>query len=142
MPFWKNIQKKIKITTADAWFSKYIRLRDAYHNGYVSCVTCGKAKHWKEMHCGHFVTREKLATRFHEKNSHAQCESCNCFKSGEQAKPALAIDRMYGVGTAQMLIDLGDVRGQKKHTKEDLKYLSDKYRTMAKSEAREKGIEL
>ena len=138
--FWKTTSVKIKITTADAWFSKYIRLRDAYDNGYASCVTCGKPYHWREMHCGHFVTRDKMSTRFHEWNSHAQCESCNLFRKGEQARHALRIDKMYGPGKAQMLVDLGDVKSAM--AREDYKLMANKYRIMAKEEAKKKGIEL
>jgi len=60
----KSIRQLIK--TADRWFSKYIRLKAADANGYVQCVTCGKAIPWnKGCHAGHFVVRQwvRLAGR-------------------------------------------------------------------------------
>jgi len=140
--FWKQDKKKIKITTADSWFSKFIRLSDAYGNGYVSCITCGKPYLWKEIQCGHFVTRDRSMTRFNEQNCNPQCVSCNCFHNGEQAKHALVIDKKYGEGTAQKLIDLGDIRGQKQHDQFSLKQISDEYRIKAKKLAQKKGLEL
>ena len=141
--FWKqDTNKIIKITTADRWFSYYTRLVDSNGNGYVQCVTCKKWFFWKYVQCGHFVTREKPATRFNEQNCNPQCESCNCFHDGEQGKHALAIDKKYGSGTAQRLVDLGDIRGQKVHDQYTLKLISDEYRLKAKALAKERGLEI
>ena len=32
------------------------------------------------MHCGHYISRGILITRFDENNCNAQCESCNLWK--------------------------------------------------------------
>ena len=90
----------------DKIFSLYIRIRDA-DNGIVSCVTCGKTKHYKDgMHCGHFQSRRHKATRWNEKNCHTQCAGCNTFNQGEQYIHAKYIDNRYGNGTAQELEQL------------------------------------
>ncbi len=142
--FPKKSRSKIKITTPDKHFSKFIRLRDIVEGEYCMCITCGKPIHWKhEAQAGHFATRGKLPTRFNEKNCHAQCAQCNCFGAGEQAKHAIAIDEKYGDGTAKMLIDLSEIRGgQKVYTKISLKNISDEYRHKAKDMATQKGVEL
>ena len=146
MPISKTDQigkhRKIKIITPDKWFSKFIRIRDAIENGYGPCITCGKWIYWKAGHCGHFATRNHVMTRFNEQNAHLQCIECNTFKSGEQAKHAIAIDKLYGIGTAEVLIGLSEARGQKAYTKLALKSISDEYRKKTKVLAKEKGIKL
>jgi len=47
---------------ADKVFSRYIRRKYADKNGNVSCITCGVTKHWKEMDCGHYISRNHLST--------------------------------------------------------------------------------
>ncbi len=136
--FYKKSQSKIKISLADKWFSFFIRLRDTYDNGLARCVTCNKPEQVKYMDCGHFITREKPNTRFNEKNSHAQCKACNNFGKGEQAKHAIRIDELYGVGTAFNLSNLGDVRGGKN----DLAVVAKEYRLKANALAKEKGFKL
>lgn len=132
---------KIKRTTADKWFSLFIRLRDIKTGEYCACVTCNKMLHWKyDAECGHYATRGKPMTRFNEQNCHAQCHNCNGNNHGEQAKHGFAIDRMYGNGTAKMLIDLSEVRGQKVHTKVSLKEIATEYRLKAKSLAKKRGV--
>src|SRR6056297_2658985 len=94
--FWKD--KAIKL------HSYWIRQRETDGDwGYVGCVTCGQTLHWKNMDCGHFMSRRHEATFFDEKNSHAQCSKCNNWGAGEQFKHAKAIDKMYGEGTARIL---------------------------------------
>jgi len=92
--------------TCDEWFSKYIRLRDANHNGLCRCITCSTVKHWSDMDCGHFQSRRFTATRWEEKNAHAQCQSCNNYGSGEQYRHGIEIDSLYGAGTAQELEEM------------------------------------
>ena len=65
----KLTRRKI-VKKLDAIFSQYIRLKDADHNGNVTCFTCGKVEHYKKgMQCGHFQSRKHLATRFDEENN-------------------------------------------------------------------------
>ena len=126
--------------TADKWFSLYIRLRTADENGMVKCVTCGKVAHYKEMDCGHFVTRNHKATRYREDNCHVQDTSCNQFKKGEQYLHGQYIDLKYGEGTADFLIHLGNK--PYKRTKLDYEILIQDYKFKAKQEAERLGIKL
>lgn len=147
MPFGKSSQcgwgRKMRRTVADIWFSTYIRLRDIKHGEHCRCITCQKLIHWKyDADCGHYATREKPMTRFHEQNCHAQCKSCNSYKKGEQAKHGFAIDKKYGPGTAKMLIDLSEIRGQKTHTGISLKEIAKKYRIKTKNLAKKRGVVL
>lgn len=84
----------------DKVFSEYNRKKYANQNGEVSCYTCGKTKHWKEMHNGHFVSRGYLATRFDENNCRVQCPGCNLFGGGRTAVFATKLDQELGEGTA------------------------------------------
>lgn len=101
------------IKKLDLIFSKYIRIRDADKNGICRCVTCSKRFFWKEGDAGHFVHRDRKATRFDTRNCHAQCSYCNRFRSGNQYLHGEAIDRICGNGTAAILQALGRARGTK-----------------------------
>lgn len=72
----------MNIEKADKVFSEYIRRRDADGNGFVKCCTCDHIAHWKEMHCGHFVSRNNLSVRWNDLNAHAQCPVCNTTRGG------------------------------------------------------------
>lgn len=87
----------------DKVFSEYVRRKDADLNGNVSCFTCGKVSHWKDMQCGHFQSRKHYATRWDEQNCQIQCSGCNIFRSGEQFKFGKSLDITYGDGTAESL---------------------------------------
>jgi hypothetical protein len=102
--------RKNLIRTLDEVFSVFIRLRDSGANGICFCITCGRPFMWKELDCGHIVTRDRKATRYEEKNCHAQCKWCNNHHKGEQATHGIRIDRLYGAGTAEGLIEKGRVR--------------------------------
>ena len=124
--------------TADKWFSLYIRLRDADENGMVMCVTCRKIAHYKEMDCGHFVTRNHKMTRFREDNCNVQCTSCNQFKKGEQFLHGYYIDKKYGKGTAETLVFLGKQPYPRKRI--DFEYLIEEYKQKAREQAEILGI--
>lgn len=66
----------------DTVFSKFIRLRVADDLGYCECFTCGDRQHWKEMDCGHYISRGNLITRFSDVNCQVQCKKCNQLLSG------------------------------------------------------------
>jgi hypothetical protein len=80
----KKTQKKSKglPTTAklkkelDRVFSIYIRLKFPKR-----CYTCGKVD--VTLQCGHFVSRQYLATRWSEDNCRPQCVGCNMFGNGQ-----------------------------------------------------------
>jgi len=86
--------------TLDKWFSLYIRKRDT--PGF--CVTCGAWIEFEDSDCGHFISRDRIATRWNDKNAHAQCRKCNRFQSGKQYEHGLKVDEKHGKGTAEMLL--------------------------------------
>ena len=64
---------------ADAAMSIYIRTKYANQHGLVNCITCDTIKPISQMHCAHFISRKREATRFVEENCHPACPSCNTF---------------------------------------------------------------
>ena len=80
-------------------FSIFIRLRDANEDGMCTCITCGRMNHWKKMDCGHGIGRQHWATRYNEKNNHAQCKPCNGFEGGKREVYKIEVDKRYGAGT-------------------------------------------
>lgn len=96
---------KIKL---DKVHSLWIRMKDADDNGMVFCYTCPEFKHYKEMDCGHFITRNRLSIRWDERNTAPQCKGCNIFRNGEQYLFGLGIDKEFGKGTVEKLQDLAN----------------------------------
>ena len=120
----KRKTKTIGKLKKEAWIllSKYIRLKYADKDGYVSCVTCpppGTRKHWKEMQAGHFVPRGRgNACYLLEENIHPQCHRCNINLSGNPSAYAKYIKDMYGSEKIDELEMLG--RTTKKFTTKEL----------------------
>lgn len=66
------------VESAAVLLQLYVRLKAADGNGYVSCVTCGVTRHYKdEMQGAHFIERTWLATKLMGENVHPCCSSCN-----------------------------------------------------------------
>ena len=131
-------QPKDLFGTLDRIFSLFIRLRDADNSGYCCCITCGKIFHWKNGDAGHFIPRDRHATRYNTKNVNFQCLHCNRFRSGEQYAHGIAIDKKYGTGTADQLKLLSQ---SKAHLKDFwLQYHIDLYRQKVKQLKKEKGL--
>lgn len=87
--FEKQAQKEIKedglsdlVEILDQVFSRYIRLKYADKDGYVTCFISGTRHHWKEIDNGHFIPRSNMFLRFDERN----CRPCsiteNRYKDG------------------------------------------------------------
>ena len=93
---------------ADRLFSLWVRQGGAV-DGVSRCVTCGTPHPWRSIHCGHFMSRGRESTRYHEKNTGCQCVSCNTFDQGRQFEFGLYIDKRYGAGTAEKLSILSKV---------------------------------
>ena len=100
----KKTKRQRIIQKLDKAFSHFVRQRDADDDGYINCITCGKNKHWKEVDCGHFQSRRYMATRWHEKNASAQCKGCNI--TGEQYIHGVELDKKWGEGTAEEMVQL------------------------------------
>jgi hypothetical protein len=98
--------RKTLINKADKIFSEYIRRRYTNDNGITECYTCGKKDHWKELQCGHFMSRKHYSTRWNETNCQVQCAGCNVFRYGEQYKFGRNLDIEFGNGTADDLHQL------------------------------------
>lgn len=67
---------------ADALLSNYVRRSNADDSGYAECITCGKHDNWKDMDCGHYITRAVLSTRYDLTNVAPQCRECNRLHNG------------------------------------------------------------
>lgn len=86
----------MKRTTADKWFSEFIRMRYADYRGYVECFTCGKIGFWRHFDCGHYVKRQFQSLRFNEINCQVQCKYCNHYLQGNDAKFRANLINLYG----------------------------------------------
>jgi hypothetical protein len=128
---------KVSEETLWRWFSIYIRLRDCDKNGYCRCITTGKIDHWKNMDAGHFISRRHKATKYDERNVYAQSRGSNRFNQGEQFKFGLAIDKIHGKGTAELL--LAKSKLPYKELEIERKMRLEEYKKTARILAKEKG---
>ena len=93
MPRPKSYQKLKR--DLDQIFSLFIRHRNS-KGEYNQCFTCAGWYLIKDLHCGHYVSRTYIGTRWDEKNCQPQCKSCNLFHQGRADEFALALIRIYG----------------------------------------------
>jgi hypothetical protein len=91
------------VKALDRVFSEFIRLTYADYRGYCVCVTCGSQHHWKDLDCGHYISRIHKATRWNTQNTHPQCKICNRLHGGEAIGHGMRIDQLYGEGTTERL---------------------------------------
>lgn len=80
----------------DGVFSQWVRRKDATSGGLAVCVTCHKVASWKELQCGHYVSRVYLSTRWDERNAAVQCGACNVLRRGNYAEYTAFMLRKYG----------------------------------------------
>ena len=109
----------------DKWFSLFIRQRDNF-----ICFTCDKRGDRTNIQCGHFIPRQYNATRYHEKNNHAQCYACNMLYNGQPGEYALRLQAKYGDGIIKELNDLR--RTTKQFFIPELESLIEKYKSLVK----------
>jgi len=114
-------KKTIGQLKKDRWklMSEYIRLKYSDDNGYVSCVTCGTTKHYKDgIHAGHFEPKAKgNAVYFVEENIHPQCYRCNMNLEGNRTQYYPFMLDMYGQETIDWLAELA--KSELKFTRSD-----------------------
>lgn len=84
-------------------FSTYIRLRDADEQGFCKCFTCGFTADWKRFDAGHGIGRQHKATKYDERNNHAQCKRCNGFEGGKREVYKEEVNKRYGPQTWEKL---------------------------------------
>jgi len=93
---------------ADTVFSKSVRYRFARKidgEWIGECITCKVRKPIKQLQCGHFMSRQYNATRFDRKNCASQCYGCNVMQQGRQYIFGIELDKLYGEGTANELLE-------------------------------------
>ena len=80
--------------------SLYSRLKFADNNGYVSCITCGQVKHYKEMNAGHLKHGVLDYDHF---NIAPQCVGCNKWNSGRLDRYSEWLIKTYGLAEFENL---------------------------------------
>jgi len=96
------VANKQLIKKLDKIFSQYIRLRDS-KDGHFVCCSCGHLKPYSLADAGHFINRRWMATRWDERNVHAQCSSCNRFDEGNLTGYYRFMLEKYGQQTIDIL---------------------------------------
>lgn len=136
----KKKRESVKQLKSKLWtvFSKFVRIRDADREGFITCITSGARMWWQQSQAGHFMSRRYNATFIHEKNVHAQSPHSNMFLAGEQYIYGKRLDELYGQGTADEMVRLS--KTEFKFTIEWLKEKTDYYTKEVERMRREKGL--
>ncbi|MDC7224234.1 MAG: recombination protein NinG [Spirochaetales bacterium] len=94
-------KRRAAIDYADKEFSLYIKTRDGNR-----CIICAKVG---AVDCAHYVSREKLGTRWHEQNGNALCRGCHSdeHQYGDDAYTE-AIRRRHGKDAPECLTLAGN----------------------------------
>lgn len=128
----------MSLKTADKWFSKFIRIRDADENGIIICISCGKPVHWTKADAGHFIKRQFKSLRYNEKNVNGQCRKCNWLLQGNDINYAKGLVKKYGEGI------LDELLATKNRTlplgRFELKHIADYYRMKFNQLKKLKGL--
>jgi len=130
-------QKLVK--DLDKVFSLFIRMRASDENGYATCFTCGQRKKYREGDAGHFISRGAYSTRWNETNVQFQDKKCNIFQSGQQYLFSVALNRLYGEGTADALFAMS--RQTRKYGVGEIKAMIEIYKDKVERLKRDKGLE-
>lgn len=80
---------------------RFADLRDGEY--WAECITCNASLPVKSLQCGHFMSRSYNSTRFVEENTAPQCYGCNVMHQGRQYEFGIALDELYGAGTAKSM---------------------------------------
>lgn len=128
------------VAKADRQFGRFIRLRDAIPGGAFKCISCGQYKRIEQADCGHFHSRKHMATRFDERNAHAECRACNRFSADHLIKYQENLIRLIG----EEEFDRLNIRAKsvKQWSETDLKELAKYYKALADKLSKEKGIKI
>lgn len=109
----------------DREFSLFIRLKYADERGIVICFTCDRPMHYKNIQCGHFVSRSESITRYLEGNNFPQCPRCN---SNHELNISVYAKKLNEIkpGFSEELIRMG--KEVYKYTQDEIKELIYYYR--------------
>ena len=130
--------KKVKTPTKKKPKAKtrsyYVKQLDSVFSLYIRqskpnvCVTCGKKDDPKNLQNGHFYSRAKYPTRWHEDNCHPQCPRCNVFMKGMYIEYTMFMIDKYGREYVDELKELAYSR--KKITTVEIKEMIEKYQNL------------
>lgn len=101
----KPIPKNIRTRCLTA-FQKLRRMQEANDEGYVRCISCGKAMHWKEAQGGHYIPRTVRTTELDKDNIWPQCPQCNGVRAGNPIPYRYNLVRKIGKERVERLENL------------------------------------
>ena len=112
----------------DTVFSQYIR-HSRSKNGICTCITCDREYEVKKIHCGHFLSRQYMSTRWDERNVAPQCYGCNVMQQGKQFEFSLKLgkelsEELYLLSKQTKKYSLDELKEMIAYYKEQLKNLS------------------
>ena len=136
-----KFSKKKLIEKLDEVFSKYIRLKYADSRGFCRCISCGKPHYWKEIQCGHYMSRRYFSTRWSEDNCRPQDVACNIFNQGNIQMYRIGLIKEIGEQRVN-LVEARAMQETSKYGEFELNAMIQHYTKEVLRIAKEKGIEL
>lgn len=95
------------------------------------CVSCKRWYPLKELQAGHFIDGRTNSILFDEEAVHAQCRSCNLFKSGAKAEYMIFMLDKYGEDKVREIV--ARKYQTVKYKLEDYEAIAVKYRDQVKT---------
>lgn len=118
----KKTDKQNAMDLADMYFSRYVRLKWIKDNvlcafpgdgdDYIRCIICNNWFYWKNIDCGHFISRDCHSTKYELKNTAPQCRHCNSYAGSKQYEFGLRLDEIHGKGTADEMLLKSKIPGK------------------------------
>lgn len=122
----------------DGIFSEFIRIRDADNAGTVTCFVSGARIFWKDADAAHWIVRDKMPTRYDERNVHACSRDSNRFDPDHTQTYTVRLMDRYGKGIANEL--LSKSIGLQKFTRPELELMIMDYKRKVKALKKQKGL--
>ena len=113
----------------DTVFSEFIKLRDADHQGIVTCFVSGERVYYRDSDAAHLFVRQHMGTRWDENNVHACTVDSNRYDYEHHLKYEAVFVFRYGAKEFKRLYDLA--HGMQKLTSAELQEMIDKYKAKA-----------
>lgn len=122
--------------------SAYVKVRDCDEDGLVKCCTCRTilSIYDSNCHAGHFVNSRCNSVLFDDAIIHPQCDKCNMFNHGQQARYGFFLKKKYGYDDLileELLLQKNKI---KKFTMTELKEIKANFDKAIKTICNEKGI--
>lgn len=126
----ETTKRKQLIMELDKYCSLIVRIKASNKYGVANCYICGKRLPYKQMHNGHFKSRQFLGTRFDWDNMRCCCPECNVVLHGNIPKYKIKLVNEIGEERVNNLEKKKSLKPTTPELEELLKEMKIKYKEL------------